>query len=260
MMRTLTYAAIAAVTMLSATPASAAATDSAQTGSSRSVDARASKVQLGGVINVHVRYGTTPSLTLFGEKDDLARISVRQNGDTLSIDTTGRNWSFGPSRQRELRAELVLPTLTEFTSQGVGSTIIDGYTGTQLRVTLGGAGAMMVSGHYKTVTATLGGVGNLMLDAGEAERIELNLHGAGHIEVKGQSALLKANLSGVGGLEARELRAAAVQLDLSGLGGASVFASTSADVNLSGLGSATVYGKPATRHANARGLGSIAWQ
>lgn len=262
MIRTVPIAALAAAALLTGAglaSATAAASDSAQVGSARTVDARASKVQLGGVINVRVSYGSTPSLTLFGEKDDLARISVRQNGDTLTIDTVGRNWTWNSSRQ-QLRAELVLPTLTEFNSHGVGSTTIEGYTGTELRVTLDGAGAMTVSGHYKAVTASLGGVGNLMLDAGSADRIDLNLHGAGHIQVKGQSALLKASLSGVGDLEVRELRTSAVQLDLSGLGSASVFASASADVNLSGLGSATVFGKPATRHGNAHGLGSISWQ
>jgi hypothetical protein len=39
-----------------------------------------------------------------------------------------------------------------------------------------------------------------------------------------------------------------------------VFAKSSANVSLSGLGSATVRGNPATRNANASGLGKVHWQ
>ncbi len=224
----------------------------------RHIDAGAVKIKLGGVIGLRMKQGATPSLTLIGDKDSLAKVTVTQNGDTLTIDTTGRNWSFGGGR-RELRAELTLPALTSFESHGVGSTDVQGFSGDQIKLSLDGAGSLDFNSHYRNVVAHLGGVGSMTLNSGTAERIELDMHGAGHIDVNGQAKLLKANLGGVGSLEAKALRADAVDLDMSGLGSATVYATTSANLKLNGLGSATVYGKPANRNASAHGLGSVSW-
>ncbi len=248
--------ALLAATILMSAPAHAAAISEA-----RAIDPRAAKVQQDGVINLRVSYGAAPSLTLHGEKADLARVTVRQSGDTLTIDTDDqRHRSHRDDDRGEVRAELILPRLTDVTSRGVGSTTVQGYSADQLRMTLAGAGAMTVNGQYRAVTATLGGVGSMTLNAGKTERIDLNLQGAGHIALNGQSKLLKASLGGVGALDARKLRADAVQLDMSGLGGATVYAVRSADLTLTGLGSATVVGKPAIRNADARGLGRVSWE
>jgi hypothetical protein len=47
---------------------------------------------------------------------------------------------------------------------------------------------------------------------------------------------------------------------MSGLGGATVYASSAANLNLSGMGSATVYGKPARRNATTGGMGKVSWR
>jgi hypothetical protein len=60
----------------------------------RSVEARTVKVKLGGVLSLKLRQGDTPSLVLFGDKDELAKVTVTQAGDTLIIDTSERHWSF----------------------------------------------------------------------------------------------------------------------------------------------------------------------
>ena len=53
----------------------------------RAIDARVVKVKLGGVINLNVKQGPTASLVLIGDKRDVARVSVSQGGETLTIDT-----------------------------------------------------------------------------------------------------------------------------------------------------------------------------
>lgn len=226
----------------------------------RAIDARVMKVKLSGVINLNIKQGATPSLTLIGDKDLIAKVSVSQSGDTLNIDTEKRNsWSFGGKDKHELRAELTLPALTEFVSNGVGSSELKGFSGNDVKVILDGAGSVVLSSNYKNVVARLGGVGSMTLNSGETEQVDLNMRGAGQISVNGNSKLLRANLGGVGSLDAKKLQAESVELDMSGLGGASVYAKNSANLKLSGLGSATVYGKPANRVSTARGLGSVSW-
>jgi hypothetical protein len=223
----------------------------------RSVDAKVTKVRLGGVVRLNLRQGP-PSLVVSGDRRYVGKIRTVQNGDTLTIDL--ENNSRIENNGNELRADLTVPNLQEFVSQGVGSSDVTGFSGDKLKLALDGAGAINFKGQYRDVDARLGGVGGLTLNPGQAERIELRLGGAGHITVSGQTKVLRAHLGGVGGLDAQQLRAETVDLDMSGLGGASVFAKTAANVNLNGMGSATVYGNPATRHATTSGFGKVSWQ
>jgi hypothetical protein len=244
---------------LSVTAAGAMADD--RISQQRGIDARVAKVNLGGVINLHIKQGAAPSLVLIGEREQVAKVKVTQSGDTLNIDTEGtRGWNFGKNNKLDVRAELTVPNLNELSSHGVGATEVNGFSGNQLKVTLDGAGAVNVDSAYKNLSARLGGVGSMTLKSANADSVDLKLRGAGHIEINGSSKVLRADLGGVGSLDAQKLLSDAVELDMSGLGGATVYARNSAKVKLSGMGSATVYGKPATRSADAKGMGSISWE
>jgi hypothetical protein len=232
-----------------------------QTSETRAIDARVLKVKLGGVIDLRVRQGSTPSLVISGDQRYVLKVVTTQQGDTLHIDIErNRHIHFGSNNKEQLRAELTLPNFNELVSQGVGSTEISGFSGEQIRLSLDGAGSVTLAGRYRNIDASLGGVGSMTLNGTDTERVELSLRGAGRIQVNGQSKLLRAKLGGVGSLEARELRADAVDLTMTGLGSASVYAKTSANLSLNGLGSATVYGKPVNRKSTASGLGSVSWE
>ena len=226
----------------------------------RAIDARVVKVKLGGVINLKLKQGPAATLVIIGDRRDVGKVSVVQQGDTLTIDNEKSGWSWGNGDRHEVRVELTLPNLNELVSTGVGATDIQGFSGHDVKLALDGAGSVNVNSNYRNVVARLGGVGSMTLNAGTSDQVDVRLRGAGHITVNGNSKLLRANLGGVGSLDARKLQADAVELDMSGLGGATVYAKTSANLKLSGLGSATVYGKPGNRVSDARGMGSVSWQ
>jgi opacity protein-like surface antigen len=225
---------------------------------SRSIDANVSKIRLGGAIHLVLHQGATPSLVLSGEREDLARVTTVQRGDTLTFDTRGSVHWIG--HHDELRADLTLPNLQELVSQGVGASEISGFSGDRVTLSETGAGAINFAGQYKNVDATLGGVGSMTLNPGQAERIDLKMTGAGSVNIAGQTNVLRAHLGGVGSLDAQKLQAQNVELDMTGMGSASVTAKSAANVHLSGMGSATVYGKPATRNATSNGFGKVNWE
>jgi hypothetical protein len=231
-----------------------------QSSETRAVDARITKVKLGGVIDLRIKQGPVASLLIAGDARYVPKVVTTQQGDTLQIDIEReRHLHFGKEHKESLRAELTLPNFTELVSQGVGAAEISGFTGPRVALALDGAGTVVMSSRYRHVDARLGGVGSMTLNTADSDKVELSLRGAGRIEVNGTSKLLVARLGGVGSLEARELRADSVDVKLTGLGSATVFARTSANLVLSGLGSATVYGKPAKRTSTATGLGSVSW-
>jgi len=226
---------------------------------SRSVDARAVKIELDGVISLKVKQGPTASLTIYGEPDAVKKVVVEQSGETLHIGTSKmNNISFG--NKRELRVELTLPNLRTLTSGGVGATEISGFNGDNLRLALEGAGSVKVDAQYRNIDARLGGVGGMTINGGKSDNVDLQLNGAGRIEVVGQTRQLNASLGGVGSLDAEQLHADAIDVRMSGLGSAALYAKTSASLKLTGMGSAKVYGNPTNRNASARGMGNVSWQ
>lgn len=243
-------------TTLSLTATAAMAEDVKE---NRPVDAKVTRVKLGGVIELTVHQGATPALTISGDRRDVSRVITTQSGDTLQIDLEKGNYNFNRDRTK-LTADLTVPNLAEFISNGVGSSRVVGFTGNSIKLSLDGAGAMTFDSRYREVDAKLGGVGGMTLNGLNAERVTLKMGGAGRMLVNGQTKVLNAKMSGVGGLEAESLRADSVELDMSGLGSASVYAKSAANVHLSGMGSANVYGNPATRKGDSSGMGKINWK
>ncbi len=224
----------------------------------RAIDARVVKLSLGGVVNVVVKQGATPSLVLIGMPTDVARVVVQQQGNSLSIDTK-RRLGWNNNDNEVVRAELTLPNLEELNSHGVGGTEVAGFTGKHVTLILDGTGSVKMDGDYKNVTARLGGVGSIHMNGLNSDQIDLHLRGAGQISLNGRAHMLRATLTGVGSLDAQKMQADAVKLELRGLGSATVYAKNSAYLNLRGLGSAAVHGNPAQRQQSARGMGSVTW-
>ena len=143
----------------------------------RAIDARVVKVKLGGIISLNIKQGPAATLVLIGDKRDVAKVSVSQGGDTLTIDTESSGWNFGRNERHEVRAELTLPNLNELVSHGVGATDIKGFTGNEVRLSLDGAGSVKVDSSYKNVVARLGGVGSMTLNSANADQVDLKLRG-----------------------------------------------------------------------------------
>jgi hypothetical protein len=224
----------------------------------RPVDARVVRVHLEGVVNLQLKQGSVPSLTLTGDARYLGRTTTSQSGDTLTIET---NFSeHGHLNGRSIQATLVLPRLREVVSDTLGSTDVKGFSGDELVIGLEGAGSVKVACNYKVVNANLGGVGSMKIDGGDGDGVNIDLQGAGSVTLTGRGKWLKANLNGLGGIDAQQFETDSVNLDLSGLGNATVHARQSANLSLSGLGSVTVFGKPLNRKVSVDGLGKVSWK
>lgn len=228
----------------------------------RQVDARVVRVMSEGFVNLTVRQGSVPGLTIVADKRFISRITTDQSGDTLHLESGMRGPKSGPNTVNvsNMHVELVLPALREMRSEGFGMTEISGFKGERLDLSLDGAGSMKVKGEYRYVSANLGGVGSMNLTLINNDTTSLDLNGAGVITVAGRSRSLNANLGGLGGLDARQMEADAVDLEMSGLGNATVTALRNINLNMSGLGSVNVYGKPLNRKVSVDGLGKVNWK
>ncbi|HEV7815046.1 MAG TPA: DUF2807 domain-containing protein [Janthinobacterium sp.] len=223
----------------------------------RPVDERVVRIKLDGAIDLRLHQGSPASLKISGDKRYLENVTTVQSGDTLHIDSDMHGMRFG---RAGMRADLVLPSLREVGSDGVGGAEISGFSGAALQLSLEGTGSMKVVCDYKKVDASLGGVGSLNIWVSDNDSVSLDLRGAGYITLGGHGKSLKATLGGLGDLNAQQFQADSVNVDLNGLGNATVTAIQNATLNLSGLGSVTVYGKPTNRNVSVDGLGKVSWK
>ena len=228
-----------------------------EVGETRAIDARVVNIRLDGQLDLKVKQGATPSLTVYAERRRLPNILTEQSGDTLRIDTEVSGFHFN---KPQLRAELTLPALREVVLAGAGSAVVAGFSGDALRLALNGAGKLDLEGQYRRVDARLSGAGKLNLNAGNSDKLEIDLSGAGSVVLVGRSKTLKASLSGAGKLDARELAAESASLDLSGAGKATLFASQDANLRLSGASFVTVLGKPVRRNVDTSGVSKVVWE
>lgn len=225
---------------------------------SRPVNARVARVKLEGAVNIKLRQGSVPSLTILADRRAMVKVSTVQMGDTLHIASEGSGFKFNGSNM--VRAELVLPALRELSSEGMGTSEVSGFTGDELELSLDGAGTMKVVCDYKKLRAALSGVGSMQIWVSDNDSTDLDLSGAGYITLGGRSKLLRASMGGLGSLNAQQFQVENVNLDLSGLGNATVNAKQNATLSLSGLGSVTVFGRPQNRNVSVDGLGKVSWK
>jgi hypothetical protein len=210
-------------------------------------------VKLEGSIDLILKQGAVPAMTVKAEQRLLSNIVTAQEGNTLRISTKG----LIINSRKPMVIELTLPALQQLQVVGSGDSQVSGFSGDAMVVALQGSGDVDFSGKYKNLTGTLGGSGDLRLHGGDMEAVELNLRGSGDVSAEGRTKTLAAKLMGSGDLHSRKLLADAVTVDVMGSGDANVFAKSSAKINVMGSGDVNVAGSPVTRNISRHGAGDV---
>ena len=210
-------------------------------------------VDLSGPIDLTLRYGPTPSLTVKGEERLLANIETVQQGDQLHIGTTGMLLH----HHQPLQAVLVLPALARLRIDGSGNSTVSGLSGSAIALQVSGSGNVKFNGRYQRVDAALHGSGNLELNVGNSDDVTLAQQGSGHVTALGSARALAIRKDGTGELDARHLRADAVTLRQSGSGDSVVLARETVAIDMAGSGDVRVRGGPRVQSVARTGSGEV---
>ncbi len=221
----------------------------------RKIDATAVIIDSNGPVDLVIKQGATPSMTVSAEERLLPRIKTEQAGNTLTIDF--REIAFHSNHP--MRVEITLPTLQQLSMHGSGDGQVNGFSGDKIVLSLRGSGDVNFDGQYQHVTASVIGSGDLGLGIGKGSDADLSLLGSGSITANGQSKNLTVRMLGSGDLDASRLQADDLKIDVMGSGDSSVYAKQSVAINLHGSGDVDVHGKPAQRNINRLGSGDISW-
>jgi hypothetical protein len=239
---------------------SGSSSNSSTSREARAIGPEIVKLELDGPIDLTLKQGQVPALTLRTDKQWLERVETTQTGDRLYIGYRERNfWQIFRDPTPTIHVELILPALEELVSRGSGDIRVSGFSGDRLKLSLKGASVLAFNGRYRHIYAKLEGAGELTLDAGDAESLQVEIHGASTVTAHGDSRIFRGELNGSGSLNTQSWEADTVELSLSGAATASVYARESIDLKLSGAASVSVYGNPARRTSHVTGAGTVNW-
>ncbi|SHG94792.1 head GIN domain-containing protein [Massilia sp. CF038] len=223
---------------------------------SRTISDSVNEIDLSGPINMTLRQGATPSLTVRGEQRLLGNIETSENGHKLSIGTKGMLLH----HRQPLQVVLTLPAISSITVRGSGDSTINGFSGDKVDVQLYGSGNVKFNGRYKDVAASVHGSGDMEMNGGSSDKVEVALVGSGQMTVVGQCKEFKAEQTGTGDLDAEHLAADRAEISLRGSGTSVVQARKTADVTLRGSGDVSVLGNPDARTINRTGSGDVTFR
>lgn len=213
-------------------------------------------VELSGPIDLTLRYGTTPALTIKGEERLLGNIDTSQSGDVLHIGTRGMLLH----HRQPLQAVLVLPNVSRIVVNGSGDSVISGLSGDAIVLQLAGSGNVQFNGRYQKVDASVRGSGDLELNTGNSDAITLAQDSTGEITVLGSAHKLTVVKSGSGELDARHLRADEVTLKQTGSGDSTVLARETVAIEMTGSGNVRVRGGPRVQSVARTGSGEVTFR
>ena len=222
----------------------------------RAVTEEVTDIDLNGPIDMTLRQGAIPSLTVRGEKRLLGNVDTTQDGDRLSIGTKGMLLH----HRHPLQVVLTLPSINSLKVRGSGDSTINGFSGDKVEVQLNGSGNVKFNGRYKDVLASLHGSGDMEMNGGSSDKVEVALVGTGQMTVVGSCKQFKAEQTGSGDLDAEHLAAEVAEVNLRGSGTSIVQARKSADVTLRGSGDVSVLGNPDGRTVNRTGSGEVTFR
>ncbi len=225
------------------------------TSETRPVTAEVTEIELAGAIDMTLRQGAVPSMTVRGEQRLLGNVDTNEDGNTLQIGVKGMLLH----KRLPLQVVLTLPNIDTVRIKGSGNSTINGFSGERLDVQLDGSGSVKFNGRYKDVNAMVRGTGDMEMNGGASDKVEVALSGSGELTVVGSCKQFTADQTGSGELDAEHLAAEEAQLVLNGSGSSLVQATKSADVTVRGSGDVRVLGNPSQRVVSRTGSGSVAF-
>jgi hypothetical protein len=227
----------------------------------------ASAIDVRGPLEVNLRVGAAPSLTVEADSNLLPLIRTEVIGGTL------RMWVEGNVRStNSLRVTATMPALSHVTASGSGRMTISELNGAALAFTKSGSGSVNLSGRVGRLdfqnsgsghvnasalntgdaNVNLSGSGRLSLGQVQGGALSVNVHGSGSLQAAGAVASLTARVNGSGGVNLAALASEQADLVSNGSGDIAARVKRTLVAQSNGSGTITVYGNPAQREVSGK--------
>lgn len=228
-----------------------------------------SGLEVSGPLEVSVRVGPAPSLSIDADSNLLPLIRSEVSGGSLRV------WIEGSIRTNNgVKVVYTTPSLTQLQSSGSGRLTINDLNGEALQVSKSGSGSATLTGRVATLdvrhsgsgqidanglrigTARVSQSGSGRTSLGPLQGSDLNVtvSGSGSVQASGVATAVSARTSGSGSVDITNVASEQGDLSTSGSGSISATVRRSLVAHTSGSGRITVYGNPAQRQVAGKNI------
>jgi hypothetical protein len=191
-------------------------------------------VDLKGSDDVDVRVGAGYSVRAEGPSEQLDRLRIGKDGDTLVV---GRRSGMSLGRSGPVKIFVTMPRLAAARIAGSGDMAVDRVEG-------------------PAFTGNIAGSGNLVIATVAVDRTKLRIAGAGDVTAAGRTGSLGIEIAGSGDIHAPSLTATQAAVSIAGSGNVRARVDGPATVSIMGVGDVDL-GPGARCTISKKGVGSV---
>ena len=197
-------------------------------------------LEIGHDFDVQIIKGNVCSITASGRADDLEKLDVQVEGNTLKFDLDASwSWMGYNKNHKKIKLLITLPRIKSAEFSGASHVNLRGFDDEeQMNITVSGAS------HFAG-------------DSIQADKLVLELSGASHAKISGRIAKLDVELSGASHLDADALLARDADIEASGASHAQVNIQKSLQVEASGASKIEYKGNPMNLSKDVSGASTV---
>lgn len=179
-----------------------------------------SKLSMGSAFNVNVEQGSTYSILVTGQVEDINDLKAIVKGDELHLGYKNNSWG---KNRKSVKVVIVMPDLDGVDFSGACKAAISNFTNVK-KMDIEVSGASQVEMRFST------------------SKVNFELSGASSLTLNGSCSILNGEVSGASSFKGKEFTSKEVNINASGASRAIVYASKSLSVEASGASSVRYLG------------------
>lgn len=196
-----------------------------------------SEISLGISGDLYITQGSTQSVEIKGDRDDIEELIVEVRGSRLVVKREG-SWSSWKNSGK-ITIYVTIPEVEGISVSGSGSVI----------------GKSKIKSDDLEISVS--GSGDIELDLDLSGELDLSISGSGECYLKGKAYSVDLHISGSGEVEAEDLVVERVDARISGSGSAEITVNESIEARISGSGTILYAGNPSKVNSHSSGSGKV---
>lgn len=203
--------------------------------------------------NLYIKQGSSQSVELKGDSEDLEEVITEVRGGRLVIKNRSNNW-FSWTDRNKVDVYVTIKTLKGIKVSGSGRAYGESKFKTDyIDLSVSGAGRLELYADAGEMDISISGSGKMDLE-GSARDLDVSISGSGGLNLEGEGTRTEISISGSGRVSAENFIAQSHRIRISGSGSCRIHADDEIDARISGSGS--VYYKGDARKVNSHSSGS----
>lgn len=156
------------------------------------------RIELRGSADAIVHVGATKGVSVTADDNLISKVTTTVEDGALIVGMERGNFRC----KTDIVIEIGMPALEKLSLSGSGDVAIDGLAGSDLELSISGAGDLQATGTVEHLTATVSGAGDMDLYGLTARNAKVKVSGAGDVEVTVLEKL-EVTVSGAGDVNYR---------------------------------------------------------